>query len=398
MPEWVQGETAQSLIRTAEILGLAWVAWAIARWGLAAAIRRLVRASAITWDDALVKARVFNRMANIAPAAVVYYGVELIPGVTDEIDAFVQRVAVALMVVVTAATLNAFLAAVNEIYSAIPEYRNRPITGYLQVAMLGISLVAALIVVATLLDRSPWLFLSGIGAMTAVLMLVFRDTILSFVATIQIAGNDMIRIGDWIEMPQAGADGDVIDVALHTVKVQNWDKTISTIPTHKFISDSFKNWRGMSLSGGRRIKRAIYVDMNSVRFLTEEEIRRFHDWSLLRDYIIRKTSDIAQWNAQPGRDGEINADIRRLTNIGTLRAYILAYLGSHPKIHHSGYTLMVRQLMPSDVGLPIEIYCFSNIFDHILAMMPEFDLRIFQAPAGADFDRIRAGDGGGAIG
>jgi miniconductance mechanosensitive channel len=225
----------------------------------------------------------------------------------------------------------------------------------------------------------------------------------------QIMSNDMIRIGDWVEMPQANADGDVVDIALHTVKIQNWDKTISTIPTHLFISESFKNWRGMSLSGGRRIKRSLCIDMNSVRFLTEEEIARFSEWALLRDYLAEKSVELASWNAQPGRNAQINADIRRLTNVGTLRAYIRAYLMAHPNIHQSGYTLLVRQLASTEVGLPIEVYCFSNdqewgryesiqadIFDHILAMVPEFGLRIFQSPAGADFDRL--GTGGGAEG
>jgi miniconductance mechanosensitive channel len=306
------------------------------------------------------------------------------------------------MVVVTAASFSAFLGAVNEIYSQNPEHRHRPIKGYLQVVQIIVTLLTALIVLSILLDKSPWIFVSGIGALAAVLLLVFRDTILSLVASVQIASNDMIHVGDWIEMPQAGADGDVIDVALHTVKVQNWDKTISTIPTHKFIDESFKNWRGMSLSGGRRIKRSLSIDVNSVRFLTPEELERFRGWGLLREYIDGKQSELEAYNAEPGRDPSVNADIRRLTNVGTFRAYILQYLRMHPKIHHSGYTLMVRQLAPSASGLPIELYCFTNdqawdryediqadIFDHIISMVPEFGLRAFQAPSGADFERLR---------
>ena len=195
-------------------------------------------------------------------------------------------------------------------------------------------------------------------------------------------------------------------MALHTVKVQNWDKTISTIPTHRFISESFKNWRGMSESGGRRIKRSLEIDVNSIRFLTAEEVERFREWTLLRDYIEGKEAEIERWNAQPGRNARINADIRRLTNVGTLRAYIEAYLRAHPKIHTEGYTLIVRQLQPGPTGLPIEIYCFSNdqdwgryealqadLFDHILAMVPEFGLKVYQRPAGADFDRVSSGAG-----
>ena len=274
-------------------------------------------------------------------------------------------------------------------------------------------LLAGLLVLATLMNRSPWIFVSGIGAATAVLLLVFRDTILSFVASIQIASNDMIRVGDWIEMPDLGADGDVIEVALHTVKVRNWDYTITTIPTHRLISESFKNWRGMSERGGRRIKRSVSIDLGSVRFLSEEEIDRFARWSLLCDYIDRKQSELGDANTAPGLDPEVPADLRRLTNLGTLRAWIWATLRSHPEIHQSGHTLLVRQLPPGPQGVPIEIYCFSrntawiayediqaDLFDRILAMVPEFGLRVFQEPSGGDLgrllDRAPSSDGGPA--
>lgn len=390
----------------AGLFAVSWLVLVLSRWTLLRVIRKLARSSQATWDDALVEARVFSRLAHLVPALVVYYGIQLIPDVPESVDLLIQRVALALMVVVVASSSSAFLSAINEIYSQNPEYRRRPIKGYLQVVKIVVTLLTALLVLSILLDRSPWIFLSGIGALAAVLLLVFRDTILSLVASVQIASNDMIHVGDWIEMPQAGADGDVIDVALHTVKVQNWDKTISTIPTHKFIDESFKNWRGMSLSGGRRIKRSVSIDVNSVRFLTAEEEARFEDWSLLREYVAGKRAEIEAWNSQPNRDASINANIRRLTNIGTFRAYVLEYLRSHPKIHDSGYTLIVRQLAPSASGLPIELYCFTNdqawdryegiqgdIFDHIIAMVPEFGLRVFQAPSGADFERLHVGFG-----
>jgi miniconductance mechanosensitive channel len=226
--------------------------------------------------------------------------------------------------------------------------------------------------------------------MTAVLLLVFRDTLLGLVASVQIASNDMVRVGDWIEMPDYGADGDVVDIALHTVKIQNWDKTITTVPTWKLIDGSFKNWRGMSQSGGRRIKRAFHLDINTVRFLRDDELEKYEKYALLRDYIAEKERELVAYNDTQGRDCRINADIRRLTNIGTLRAYIFAYLNSHPKIHH-GMTLLVRQLAPTAQGVPIEIYCFTNdidwgryediqadIFDHIFALLPDFGLRAFQ--------------------
>jgi miniconductance mechanosensitive channel len=309
------------------------------------------------------------------------------------------------LIVIAARAATAFLSAANSIYDSAPENRTKPIKGYTQVVKIVLYLVAGLLVVATLMDRSPLLFLSGIGAMTAVLLLVFRDTILSLVASIQLTGNDMIHVGDWIEMPAYGADGDVIDVALHTVKVQNWDKTITTIPTHALIENSFKNWRGMSQSGGRRIKRSLYVDLSTVRFLEPAEIDRFGGWSLLSDYIATKRADLDSWNAAEGRDQTVNADVRRLTNVGTLRAYIEAYLRAHPMIHE-GMTLLVRQLQPSETGLPIEIYCFTSttewnayegiqgdIFDHIFAIIPEFGLRAFQSPAGADLAGLRQGNG-----
>jgi miniconductance mechanosensitive channel len=404
MPSWVlENPIARDLVHLGVILVVAVVVYALARWFLVAAIRSLVKRSRVTWDDALVEARVFIQLAHIAPALVVYYGIQFVPDFNAGLATLLQRVAICVMVAVTAASASSFLTAVNEVYSANPKYRHRPIKGYLQVIKIAFFLVAVLIIISTLMDKSPWLFVSGLGAMTAILLLIFKDTILSLVASVQIASNDMIHVGDWIEMPQARADGDVIDVALHTVKVRNWDKTITTIPTHKFIDESFKNWRGMSESGGRRIKRAINIDMNSVRFLEDEEVERFERWALLCDYIEQKRQEIETSNRESGRDASINADIRRLTNVGTLRAYIRSYLHSHPKVHHAGYTLIVRQLAPGPTGLPIEIYCFSNdqawdryesiqadIFDHILAIVPEFGLRIFQAPAGTDFDRLTA--------
>jgi miniconductance mechanosensitive channel len=390
----------------AQIVGLAALVvgavavYFVARRVLVVAIRRLAARSTVTWDDALVEHNVFLRLAHLAPALLVFYGVQVVPDLHQTLSVLIQRVAIATMVVVVALSAGAFLTAVNEIYSRDPENRHRPIKGYLQVVKIVFYVVAALLVVSNLMDRSPWVFLSGLGAMAAVLLLIFRDTILGLVASLQLTGNDMVHVGDWIEMPQYGADGDVIDVALHTVKVQNWDKTITTIPTHKLIETSFKNWRGMSQSGGRRIKRALSFDMGSIRFLEDDEIECFGRFALLKDYIAAKREELAAHNAELGRDASINADIRRLTNIGTLRAYIHSYLRNHPKIHQ-GMTLLVRQLSPSGEGLPIEVYAFTNdtswaayediqadIFDHILAIAPEFGLRPYQSPSGDDLARL----------
>jgi miniconductance mechanosensitive channel len=398
LPQWVLDHPVLSDLVYLGLLfaGSFLVYWIVRGW-LVWGIRRLATRSQATWDDALVEAKVFARLAHIPPALVVYYGVAWIPDLDTGLTVLIQRVAISLVVVVAAAVVVSFLTAVNAIYDANPEYRRRPIKAYVQLVKIAITVVTAILVVSTLMDRSPWIFLSGLGAMTAVLLLVFRDTILSLVASVQIASNDMIHVGDWVEMPQAGADGDVIEVALHTVKVQNWDKTISTIPTHKFIDESFKNWRGMSLSGGRRIKRSVFIDTTSIRFLEADEIEAFGRWSLLADYIADKKSEVERANAQKVTGEPVVADLRRLTNIGTLRAYIVAYLKSHPKIHEHGYTLIVRQLAPGPEGLPLELYCFSNdqdwtayesiqsdVFDHILAIVPELGLRVFQSPTGHD--------------
>ena len=371
---------------------------------LAAGIARFVKRSVTTWDDALVDNAVFGRVAYIPPVLLVYYGIAFLPDLNDTLALLIQRVAFSLLIVVAVRAATAFLSAANAIYASNPENRSKPIKGYLQVVKIVLYLVAGLLVIATLMDRSPLLFLSGLGAMTAVLLLVFRDTILSLVASVQLTGNDMIHVGDWIEMPAFGADGDVIDVALHTVKVQNWDKTITTIPTHALIESSFRNWRGMSRSGGRRIKRSLFIDVSSVRFLEDGEIERFAAWALLRDYIAGKREELAADNAREGLNPVLDADIRRLTNVGTLRAYIEAYLHAHPKIHQ-GMTLLVRQLQPTDRGLPIELYCFTNttewgayesiqadIFDHLFAILPELGLRAFQSPAGSDLARLAGGN------
>jgi len=389
----------------AGLLVVATVAFFVGRWALARAATGFSTRTETHWDDELVRAGVFGSLAQILPAFVVYSGIVLLPGMPETVVDLVRRLGIAWMLLFGAITFMRFLRAAEAIYDSHEAYRERPIKGYLQVVSIVVYLLAALLILATLMNRSPWIFVSGIGAMTAVLLLIFRDTILSLVASIQIASNDMIRVGDWIEMPELGADGDVIEVALHTVKVQNWDKTITTIPTHRLISDSFRNWRGMSLSGGRRIKRAVSIDLQSVRFLSDEEIERFEAWSLLRDYIRGKRRELEQANAAAGAAGAeptVPADLRRLTNLGTFRAWIGATLRSHPRIHQAGgHTMLVRQLDPGPKGVPIEVYCFAretawapyeaiqaDLFDRILAMVPEFGLRVFQEPSGADLERV----------
>jgi len=372
------------------LLGIAWLFHLLLRRVIVAFINRFVGATSVSWDDALQEARVFDRSAVLVPIIVIWYGSALIPDLNESLGDVLRRGAMAWIVIVGARVVSGLLNALNTIYNAHIEAGQRSIEGYLRVVENVLYIVAAILVVASLVERSPLAFLGGLGAMMAVLLLVFKDTLLGLVASVQIVSNDMVRVGDWIEMPGSGADGDVIDISLHTLKVQNWDKTITTVPTHKLISESFKNWRGMSQAGARRIKRSIFFDLNTVRFLSDGEVERFSHYALLRDHIAAKRAELAEWNAPPERNEAINADIRRLTNIGTLRAYIECYLKSHPKIHQ-GVTLLVRQLQASADGLPIEIYCFTNttnwgayegiqadIFDHIRAISPEFGLRIFQ--------------------
>ncbi len=389
--------------------------WAASRL-LAGVVRTLAGRTRTTWDDRLVDRGVVLRLARAVPALVVYAGLGPALGVTSaQVEALaadgsaallfwtwtvVRTAAAAYAVVVVARTFSAALEAANDIYNdTYADAKSAPIKGYLQVASLLGYLAAAVVIASMVAGVSPLVLLSGLGALAAVLMLVFKDTILSLVASVQIMSNDMVRIGDWVEMPQAGADGDVIDVALHTVKIQNWDKTISTIPTYKFISESFRNWRGMSDAGGRRIKRALRIDQNSVRFLTDNEIEALSQRDLLRAYMKEKRDDIARHNAARTDDAEPDSapEVRRLTNLGTFRAYVHRYLSAHPKTHQD-MTLIVRQLAPGPQGVPIEVYCFSSdtawasyeafqadIFDHLIAVLPEFGLKVFQEPAGADF-------------
>ena len=334
------------------------------------------------------------RLSNIVPALVIQVGVGAVPHLPAAAVSFVRSLSTAFIILTIAIAVSGFLTLLNDLYQRRPNAANRPIKGYVQLGKLLLYGAAAILIIAALMDQSPLLLLSGLGAMAAVLMLVFKDTILSLVASVQIGSNDMVRVGDWIEMPQFNADGDVIDIALHTVKIQNFDKTITTIPTHRLISDSFRNWRGMSQSGGRRIMRSLMIDQRSVRFLDDSDIETMAQFAVLQPYLEAKRQEIERWNSEQGADGTVNG--RRLTNVGTFRAYVLAYLQSRSDIAQDK-TLLVRQLAPSENGLPMEIYAFAtstvwdeyegiqgDIFDHLIAILPDFDLRLFQRPTGAD--------------
>jgi miniconductance mechanosensitive channel len=383
------------------LLLAAWMAYFLSSRVLLVALRSLARRTTRTWDDALINNRVGQRLTQLLPALVIYAGIDLLPNISAEVEGFVRNLTSAYMIVVVAITVVAMLNAANDIYESNPLARQRPIKGFIQLLQLAVMIMGGLLFIAAVLDRSPVLLLSGFGAMTAVLLLVFKDTLLSLVASVQLTAQDMVRVGDWIEVPQFGADGDVVDVELHTIKVQNWDKTITTIPTHRLISDSFKNWRGMSASGGRRIKRALYMDASSIHFLSDDEEERCKRFFLLEEYLARKKSELTDYNRElagaTAQEKDIAVNMRRLTNIGTFRAYAWHYLKHHPKIRED-MTLLVRQLQPGPQGIPIELYCFTNttawnqyediqadIFDHLMAIIPEFGLRLFQEPAGTEF-------------
>jgi miniconductance mechanosensitive channel len=372
----------------------------LARPVLMRAIRQgLLRAGMIEAADTLTP--VATRLARIVPALVVHQGVLAVPHLPAGLTAVTRNVAAAFMMLTAMMAIAAALTLVNTVYSRRPEAASRPIKGYIQVLKIALFAIGSILILATLIDRSPLILLSGLGAMAAILMLVFKDTILSLVASVQLTSNDMLRVGDWIEMPQLHADGAVIDIALHTVKVQNWDKTITTIPTWKLISESYKNWRGMSESGGRRIKRALHLDQTSVRFLTEAERAALKRFALIDAYLDGKQAELELWNEELLAAGKDPVNTRRVTNVGTFRAYVESYLKAHPGIHAQGMTLLVRQLQPGACGLPLEIYCFtrtvawaeyeaiqSDIFDHLIAILPEFGLRLFQQPTGQDVSRL----------
>ncbi len=381
---------------------VAWLANLIARQIILSAIERLVRRTKTDWDDALTQRKVFSRSSHLAPALVFWGGAALafegMPGVVG----IVRRLAEVYMTLVALSVFSGFLDAAQDIYRKFDVSRRIPIRGYVQVLKILAAVAGGVFVLSIVLQKSPLVFLTGMGAMTAIMLLVFKDAILGLVAGIQLMANDMVRPGDWIEMPKYGADGDVIDVSLTTLKVRNWDKTISTVPTYALISDSFKNWRGMEDSGGRRIKRSISIDLDSIRHCDDEMLDRFEKIDRIRDYVRETRAKIAEANRDSTVDTSLLVNGRQMTNIGTFRKYMEPYLREIPEVHPE-MTFLVRQLQPTDRGLPIEVYFFSkdrrwvqyeaiqaDIFDHFLASLPHFDLRAFQLPSGRSVERLAA--------
>ncbi|GAB4373860.1 MAG: mechanosensitive ion channel [Calditrichia bacterium] len=355
-------------------------------------IAKLVQRTPTRFDDLLLQTRFFKYLAFLVAFIVLHNFAYLLPAARENIERFARAGILLFILLMISSILNL----IHLIYDRMQTSRRKSIKGYLEIIKIIIFVMGGIFIIGILTGQSPWVLMSGIGALTAIIILIFRDTILSFVASLQINSYDLIRIGDWIEAPKFGADGEVTDIALHTIKIQNWDKTISIIPTHKLLQETFKNWRGMQQTGGRRIKRSIYIDINSIRFCNEEMLNKYKNITLLKNYIEKKQAEIEAYNRERQVDPRHPVNARRMTNIGTFRAYLEAYLQNHPRVH-PGLISMVRQLPSGPQGLPIEIYLFTNetawktyeaiqadIFDHIFAVLPEFDLRIFQYPSGKD--------------
>lgn len=369
----------------------------LARFVIERIINRLLKSSASERDDILVKHNVFGRLSQFAPAIVIYTLAPAVLGDMEMLAAIISRLSVAYMVVIAVLFFDGLINALVEIYGTFRIAKELPVTSFAQAAKLLLYFVGFVSLVSIVLDRSPATLLAGLSALAAVLTFVFKDLILGFVSGLQLSANRMVSVGDWIEMPSFNVDGDIMEIGLTTVKIRNFDKTITTVPTQTLINESFKNWRGMTETGGRRIKRSVVIDINTIRFCDAKMLERYAKIQFIADYLNNKREEITAYNADAGVDEAALVNGRRLTNVGTFRAYIEAYLRNHPQISKS-LTLLVRQLQPTDHGLPIEIYVFSldtdwinyekiqaDIFDHILAAAREFDLRIFQHPSGADF-------------
>lgn len=385
-------------IAFAIVLILACIADLICKNILLKAVAKIVKNTKATWDDILFDTKVMTNLSHVVPAVIIYILVPVAFADSTSITLnFIQRVCLIYMLIAFVRFVNTFLKAVYIVYSGREQFRDRPLKGMLQTAQVILWFIAAIVGIGILIDKSPLSLLAGLGASAAILMLVFKDSIMGFVSGVQLSANDMLKVGDWISMPKYGADGPVVEVTLNTVKVRNWDNTITTIPPYLLVSDSFQNWRGMQESGGRRVKRSVNIDMTSITFCTPEMLEKFKKINLLKDYIEQTEQIVKAYNEEKGIDNNILVNGRRQTNLGVFRAYLTAYLRSLPDINQE-LTLMVRQLQPTDRGLPMELYFFSlnknwvpyetlqaDVFDHVLAIIPEFGLRVFQSPTGADF-------------
>ncbi len=392
------GETFLKIIILAFVLGLlAWLSYLLVRTVFMQLVVPIISRSKSKMDDFLVQRKVFHRLSHLAPGIVLYSAIPWFFSEHPDLLTALKKLAILYLIFATISSLRSFMQALEDIYGTFPFAHERPIKGYLQVFHLIFIIMGVLFSVSVLFNTDLLAIFAGLGAIAAVLLLIFKDTILGLVAGVQLSANHMVHVGDWITMPSHNADGDVLEITLNTVKVQNWDKTISTIPTYALVSNSFINWRGMQESGGRRIKRSISIDMQSVKFCTPEMLERFRKIQHLKSYIDQRQKEIEAYNISHKIDESVLVNGRRMTNLGVFRKYLQNYLLNHPKTNKE-MTMLVRHLQPGDKGIPIEIYVFSSdqvwanyesiqadIFDHVLAVIPQFDLQVFQAPSGNDF-------------
>lgn len=395
-----------TIIGCAIILFLCSISFYLTKHQILVIIHKIITKSKNTWDDLLFEHKVFSRIALLVPFIILLFLTPIFISLDSLLATFLIIFAKIAICFQVALSISSILNVINHVYRETASERYLPLNSTLQVIKLVVYLVATILAVSLVLDRSPLYLLSGLGALTAVLILVFQDTIKGLVASIQISANKMVAPGDWIELPKYGADGDVVEIGLNTVKVKNFDNTVTTVPTYALTTGSFKNWRGMLNSGGRRIKRAIVIDVSSIHFYNQAQIETLKSVQLISDYLAEKQEKISSTNGLLLNGSTVDAKVintRQLTNIGTFRAYITAYLKQHQNVHQN-MTCMVRQLPATEVGLPLELYFFSNdknwinyeaiqadIFDHLYAAAPIFELRIFQHPSGHDWQNINAG-------
>ena len=386
------------------ILLLAFTADAICRKVLLKVVARIVRQTKATWDDILFDHSVMVHLSRLVAPIVIYLCMPVVFEGASVMD-FVRRLCLIYIIIVFLSFLNSFLKAAYAVYSEKESLRDRPLKGLFQTVQVLMWFVGGVVIVAELINKDPLGILAGLGASAAVLKLVFKDSNMGVVSGVQLSANDMLKVGDWITMPKYGANGYVIEVTLNTVKVRNFDNTITTIPPYLLVSDSFQNWRGMRESGGRRIKRSINIDMSSIRFCTPEMLEKYRRIQLLKDYIDRTEEAVREYNEENHIDNNVLVNGKRQTNLGVFRAYLTAYLKSLPVVN-TELNCMVRHLQPTDHGLPVELYFFTtvkdwipyesvqaDVFDHVLAIIPEFGLRVFQSPSGADFRQFYGNDG-----
>ncbi len=376
----------------------------IARRIIMGFVSSYVKRSKNDYDDIFLEKKVFSGLSHLVPALIIYYTLPwLLDGIVISVDIFLKIINI-YMIIIFLMVIARFLRSLEYIGLRTERFEGKPISSYIQVFILTSYIIGGILIISMIIGRSPLTILTAFGAATAVILLIFRDTILGLVASIQIAANDMVRLGDWVSLDKYGADGDVIDINLTSVKVRNWDKTITTVPTYSFIADSFKNWRGMQAMGIRRIKRSINIDISSIKFVSDDMRDRFLKYQRVSDYVKQRQTEIDQFNQETKADKSELINGRHMTNIGVFRRYALRYLEEHPKIDQKE-TVMVRQLQPTEEGLPLEIYAFSSdiawvnyeniqadIFDHLIAAVEKFDLRIFQNPSGTDFKTLQLRD------